>query len=330
MFLLHPVDVEVPRKVPPPDFRYVWLLPGPTQAAVTLAVGMFAFGAFGVALWSTGHQPMSLAVTLMGATLTALAFARREGGRVQVPFGAREVPMAVVPWGIIVTPDTEPRVLRWPAIRHVDVAVSHTLRGGTPSAVSTVVTIRTDREVLAGRTFGSAGLDGLMVNLRAYAEESSRAISLDLEGFERAGDGATEPVVADVLRRAEELCSTSDGAFRLSLPPGGYRSVASRAAAPETLEMLRRALAEGGTVTPADPRPLAAVLAVLLDAKSLVPDLLRLVSSPHPIVAGVAKAAAMRLGAQRSRAGSVDECSAFLFQEDVEALQRWIDRSEPS
>jgi hypothetical protein len=62
---------------------------------------------------------------------------------------------------------------------------------------------------------------------------------------------------------------------------------------------------------------------VLVGARELVPQLLHLVSAPHPIVAATAKAAALRLGAPQCRAGAIDEVAAFLFDEDRERLERW-------
>ncbi|HVY48310.1 MAG TPA: hypothetical protein VHB21_20625, partial [Minicystis sp.] len=305
----------MPRRVPPPDFRYVWLLPGPTAGAVTLAGAVAGIGAVALAVWTAGHQassiqPLAVGLTLGGA-MVAAALLARQGSRVATPTGAREVPMAIVPWGIVVTPDTEPRVLRWPAIEHVDVEVAHSLQGGTPRAVSSIVTVRAGRDVLAGRTPGSAGLEDLTVNLAAYAEEALRPLAGDLEGSDPIGDGVTEPVAAELVRRARELCSSGDGAARLSLPPGGYRDVASRAAAPETVALLRAALTEAPGA--ADPRALAAIVAAELGAKSLVPALLRLGTAPHPLVAAAAKAAALRLGVAPNRAGSVDEVEAFLL-----------------
>jgi hypothetical protein len=196
-----------------------------------------------------------------------------------------------VPWGVLVEPDAELRVLRWPAIRSIGVEVSHAMHGGTPSVVSSFVTVQTDRELLGGRTPGPAGLEGLTVNLDAYAEEAARPVAVDLGGFEHAGDGATEPVVGDLLRCAEDLCVTSQGAAELGLPPGSYRTIASPSAAPETVALLRRVLESGlDAAPPADPRPLATIIAARLGAKDLVPELLRLVSSPHPVVAALAKA----------------------------------------
>jgi hypothetical protein len=229
--------------------------------------------------------------------------------------------MAIVPWGILVDPDTEPRVIHWPGIRRITVEVAHTMRGGMPTAVASVVVVDTGRELLSGHTWGAVGLEGLTVHLDAYAEEAARPVALDLDGLETAGDG-TEPVVVDLLDRARDLCTTGRGAIMLGLPPGGYRSMGVTTAGPDTLALLRSIL-DGAPDHPADARPLASILAVLLGARELVPDLLHLVSAPHPVVAAVAKAAALRLGAPQSRAGAVDEVAAFLFEEDHRCLEQW-------
>lgn len=311
------------RKVQPPDFRYVWLTPGPSSAAVTMAIGSVGTAGLGIALWSANPQPLSLGLTLGMGAVTALVLARNERrGALFQKERAREVAMAVVPWGIVVAPDTEPRVLRWPAIKKVSVDVTHSLRGGTPVIVSSFVTVQTEREILAGRASGAVGLESLVANLDAYAEEASRPPARDLEGNAPAGDDATEPVATLLVKLAEELCSSGRGAARLRLPAGGYRSVSTRRAAPETLDELHAALHSSADM-PADPRPLAAILAGMLGARELVPDLLRLVSSPHPMVAAFANAAAIRLDAPRSRAGTLSEIGPFLFDEDLEAIRAW-------
>jgi hypothetical protein len=206
------------------------------------------------------------------------------------------------------------------------VEAAHTMQGGTPAVVFSLVTIETEREILAGRTPGPAGLEGLTVNLDAYAEEAARPVAFDLSGFEPARAGVTDPVMADLLGRAADLCDTARGAAELGLLPGGYRTVAAKTAAPEAIDLLRRVLTSGiDAAPPADPRPLAAIVAARLGARALVPELLRLVSSPHPVVAAVTKAAAIRLGAPRNRAGAIDEVAAFLFEEDYERIARWAE-----
>lgn len=307
------------RKVPPPDFRYVSLVPGPSSAAITLAAGTVGLGAVAATLHRIGHHPIALglALGLAGAMSAALVLARGPRGAL----GARQVAMIIVPWGIVVEPETAPRILRWPAIRKISVLVSHVMEGGTPSVLSSTVVVTTDRDVLSGRTQGPVGLEGLTANLDGYAEEAARLVASDLEGNEPCGDGAIEPVIADLLHRAEALCSTSQGAAELRLPPGHYRSMSSRVASPEAVAILRAALES--SESPADPRPLAALVAGLLGARELLPELLRLAVSPHPIAAASAKAAALRLGAPQSRAGSIDEVASFLFEEDHENLERW-------
>jgi hypothetical protein len=288
-----------------------------------MAIGSIGTAGLGIALWSADPQPLSLGLTLGMGAVTALVLARNERRGALFPRErAREVAMAVVPWGIIVAPETEPRVLRWPAIKKVSVDVTHTLRGGTPVIVSSFVTVQTERETLAGRASGAVGLESLVANLEAYADEASRPPARDLDGSAPAGDDATEPVATLLLKIAEDLCSSGKGAARLLLPAGGYRSVSTRRAAPETLEVLHAALYSSADA-PADPRPLAAILAGLLGAEELVPDLLRLVSSPHPMVAAFAKAAAIRLGAPLNRAGALSEIGPFLFDEDLDTIRAW-------
>ena len=311
------------RKALRPDFRHVGLVPGPGPAKAAFAVASSGTAAIGAGLWQSGHLSSSIALTLGAGTVAALGWAlsTRPSGALR---GEREVAMSIVPWGVLVTPDTEPRVLRWAAIRAIRVETSHSLHGGTPSALSSVVRVETEREVLVGRTPGAVGLERLVVGLDAYAEEASRAVAFDLDGRVSIDDSATEPVTALLLRRARELCTSAEGAACLFLPPGGYRSVSTAAAGPETLERLRAVL-DADLESEADPRPLAAMLAGMLDARELVPDLLRLVSSPHPVVAAAAKASALRLGAPRNRAGAVDEVAAFLFEEDLAVLATWAE-----
>lgn len=297
-------------------------MPGPGSLGTALAAAGAAVATTGALLWSNGHHPLAAGILAGGSALAAGALVGGEQRRVRVPARAREVAMAIVPWGVLVDPDTEPRVLRWTAVRKVTVDAAHTMRGGTPAVIASVVTVDTGRELLAGRASGAVGLEALTANLDAYAEEAARPVALDLDGLEPA-PGPAEPVVAALLARAGDLCTTGRGALRLALPARGYRAVAAAAAGPETLALLRSILAGGPDTAPADARPLAAIAAALLGAGGLVPDLLRLVSSPHPVVAAVAKAAAVRLGAGKNRAGALAEVAAFLCDEDLDQLEAW-------
>jgi hypothetical protein len=298
----------------------VWLLPRPESGFAAVGRAAVACGLVGGAVGYALHQPgaLALAVGMVGAGALALGHGT---GAVRLPLGARALPMAITPWGIVVTPETEPRILRWPAIRRVEVVTSHAMQGGTPAALESVVTVRVGREVLAGRTFGEAGLEGLTANLEAYADEASRPLAGDLDGEASVGDGPTDAVVEELLGRARELCGSADGADRLSLAPGGYRDVASRAAAPETIALLRHVLSDAHDG--ADPRAFAALVAGELQARALTPELLRLATSPHPVVAATARAAAIRLGAPPNRAGALEEVAVFLEPADLAELERW-------
>jgi hypothetical protein len=224
--------------------------------------------------------------------------------------------MAIVPWGVVVSGDTERRILRWPAVRSVHVQQEHELRGGTPSIVESIVTVETERESLVGRVRGAAGLERLVAGLERYAEEASRPVSFDLAGEEAVEEGVTEPVAELLLRRAREGRDVHARRLRPRSAHRGLSRCGARAAAtPATVVRLRELLDEDLRRS-ADPRPLAALLAAVLGARELVPELLRLTASPHPFVAASAKAAALRLGAPPNRAGSLDELSAFLFDDD--------------
>ena len=299
-------------------------MPATGSASAAVVAGTALSTGLGMLLWSTGHHPVAVGVLLTSAALASGAMVGSKGRSPRNRFGVREASMAIVPWGVLVDPDTEQRALHWPAIRRITVDVAHTSSGGTPAVVASVVTVDTGRELLAGRTWGAAGLEGLVANLGAYAEEAARPIALDLDGTREAGDGATEPVMQELLARADDLCASAQGALLLGLPPGGYRSLATSTAGPETRAVLHAVLAgDAQPASHADARPLAAILAARLGARELVPDLLDLVAAPHPVVAAVAKAAALRLGAPQSRAGAVDEVAAFLFEDDRMYLERW-------
>ena len=284
-----------------------------------MAAGTLGVAGCSIALWA-GFDVLSVGLSLLGG---AVALGLSRAGKVLQPAqGAHEVAMAIVPWGVLVTPDTEPRVIRWPAVRRVTVDLSHTIRGGTPAILSSLVTIDTDREILAGRSAGAVDLASLVANLQDYAREAERPVAGDLGGTEAIGDGVTEPVGEALVRAAEMLCEGGEGQGQLLLPNSGYRRAAARGDARDAVEVLRGAL-ESGPGCAADPRALAAVLAGMLGARELLPELLLLTSSPHPVVAAFAKAAALRLGAPPNRAGSVDEVAAFLCEDDVEIGKRW-------
>jgi len=290
-------------------------------ASATLA-GSVGIAGFGAAFWSAGGDPVLLSVVGSMAAASVVALARSTFGLV-VGRSLREVPMAIVPWGVVLWPDTGVRVLRWPAVSRVDVEAQHTLRGGTPDVEWTRVLVHTERETFAARAKGAAGLERLVANLDAYAAEASRPPALDLDGGEGLSGDGTEPAAGLLMRQAAELRRSGRGAARLRLPANGYRTVGAMAAGPETVVELRSVLASSHEA-PADPRPLASILAADLGAFELLPELTALVSSPHALTAGFAMAAALRLGASRNRAGSLDELSPFLFDDDVASLAAFV------
>jgi hypothetical protein len=90
---------------------------------------------------------------------------------------------------------------------------------------------------------------------------------------------------------------------------------------PATRAMLERAL----TSAPADAdvAPLAAVLTAELGIVGLAPALCALVMAPNPLLAGVAKAAALRLGTPIVRPGAIGETRPFLAEAEITALEQW-------
>ncbi|MBK8255817.1 MAG: hypothetical protein IPK82_24520 [Polyangiaceae bacterium] len=309
----------MPAKVAPPDFRYVSLLPASVPVGPATVAGTLGVAGFGAAFWSAGTDPMLLSVVGSVAAVSPLALARKTfsapgKGR------AREVAMAVVPWGVVVWPDSETRVLRWSAISKVDTEAMCTLRGGTPQVEWTRVLVYTERETFSGRAKGAVGLERLVANLGAYSAEAARPPSIDLDGDTPVEHDAGEPVAEAILRSASEMLASGRGAAQLHLPDHGYRRLGVRAAGPETLRQLKAVLGRAHEA-PADPRPLVCTLAALLQARELLDAIAALVSSPHPITAAFAMAAAARLGATQGRAGSLSELAPFLFDEDVALLE---------
>ena len=137
-------DVTLPSLAPAPDFRYVGLDPGPRSR-----IGLWASATLGAATLGAG---LLHGITLRGVVLTgiaavagALALRRVGGPHLAKRWKAHPVPMAIVPWGIMVEPDGEPRVLRWAAIKGVQVEMLHGRDQGTPTTLWSVVTVETQK-----------------------------------------------------------------------------------------------------------------------------------------------------------------------------------------
>jgi len=309
----------------PPDFRYVGLVPaqelGPRVAASLFLAG----GGVGAGLLRELGLLHAALGALVAATGVALVWRRVTAPMRRV--GLANVPFAIVPWGVLVDHAETPRVLRWAAIRSLHVHTAYGRDAATPSTLWSFVTLETDRELFAGRTAGAAPLERLLVHLEAYAREQSRRVALDFEET-ASTSGPLDPEFDRLLGAARTAFASPSRSQRIGIETS-YRATA-RGAGRDTIAFLRGVLADRRE-TALERRPLAAVIAGELGLVELVPDLVRLVQSPHPMVAATAKAAALRLGASRARVGHVDEVAPFLAPEDVEALHAWepIARTRP-
>ena len=278
-------------------------------------------GLVALAAASQAH-PRAFAVAIVACGAATLLARRAALGfrRYGVPS-----PMAIVPWGVIVRPDADDeRVLPWSGVRRSLVEHFHTKDvAGAPATVESYVTVETPRERLAGRAPGHVSLERLIAFLDAYQHESARPVAADLEGNPLASDLLDgQGVTLKLLEAAPTFLSSAAGRDTLSLEPMSYRDDDSRAPSLGAVRVLREVLR--GTPERADARPLAALLGAEIKAESLMPELLRLVTSVHPVVAACAKAAALRLGADPTRVGALEEVAPFLSEEDLSALSAWV------
>jgi len=298
--------------VPPPDFRYVALVPADVQnvgralvAGATVGAGMalaLGQGARGIALLSAGCALSGLGLSLRR---------RKKGGP----------SLALVPWGLLVESEVTPRALLWSAVRSVRVHAAHGRDGGNTTTLASFVTVETSGETFFGRTPGEANLERLEAHLRAYADEQATPIALDFDG--RLPADVTEADGERLLSMACAWVDTGQAHDRLGLHGATYRKATSRTSTPRAVDALRSVLRLGAPRSSADPRAFAAIVAAEIGATDLVDDLLGLVQSPHPLVAAFAKQAARRLGAPSSRVGSLDEVVPFLHGEDERVIRAW-------
>jgi hypothetical protein len=306
---------------PLPDFRYVGFLPGQIYGSRVLG-GLVAAGAgVGATMWSPFGPKAALA-----GSLAAMVAGLYSVHRWYLPeTSPRTVPMALVPWGLMVEHEDQPRVLRWAAITRVHVEMKYGRDQATDSTLWSLVTVETERERFSGHAPGAVPLDRLMVHLEAYAREASHSVALDLDGA-RSGEGPEEPDCEPLLGAARAYMESAEASSHLGLEAGSYRRATSRRAGPQALEALGNVLSDRTDRT-VDPRPFAAIVAAELGARELANSVVALVQSPHPVVAAVAKVASRRLGVPRARAGTLDEVAPFLQQADVDALEAWAAKS---
>ena len=314
-------EVATDNLAPAPDFRYVGLEPGPRSQVGLWTSATLGAATLGAGLWH-GATVRGVLLTAIAAVAGGLAFRRVGGPHLAKKWKANPVSMGIVPWGILLDSEGEPRVLRWPAIKRVQVEMLHGRDQGTPTTLWSVVTVETEKgELFVGRAAGAVSLDRLLALLEPYAKEQGHVVSLDLDG-QKEGEGPLEPDGEPLLAAARVWLDSAEASSRLDLPPSGYRSAGARAASERAVEVLRDVLRDRRERR-VDPRAFAAACAAELSAKDLADDLVPLVQSPHPMIAAVAKCAAQRLGVATARAGSLEEVAPFLMDQDVETLRAW-------
>jgi hypothetical protein len=293
----------------PPDFRYVGLEPIP-QKQVRVAATAFGLGA-GVTLALSGIDMRQAVVA--GAVASILsAFALRGAGAAPVATLSGSARMAIVPWGVLVDTAETPRILRWAAVRRIEVERTRTCSR---------VCVETEHDRFLGEAVGMVTLERLVENLDSYAREQSSPVALDLEGSLEAE--ALEPGCEALLDSARGWLESARAATHLSLPPAGYRRASTHAASAASVDVLRAVLRDR-TPKPADPRAFAAVVAAELHATEVTPELVALTQCPHPTVAAVARQAARKLGVSKAKTGTIDEVAPFLWEGDRARLEAWV------
>ncbi len=304
---------------PEPDFRYVGLAPGP-EVGPRFFAGVLAGGAAGAGLLHAFGARLALLAGALAASGMAVSALRRRGPSAR-RFRARTVKMAVVPWGILVDDEAQPRVLHWAAVRRVHVEMTHGRDGASDSTLWSLLVVDTEHERFAARARGAIPLDRLVAHLDAYARESAHVLALDLDG-EHASDAQEEPECESLVSAVRSYVESAPASVRLGLHSAGYRRASMRGASAEALVELRRVLGDR-RAHPVDPRGFAAMLAAELTATELASDLVKLVQSPCATLAAVAKVSARRLGVSQARVGTLDEVAPFLHPADVDALAAW-------
>jgi hypothetical protein len=318
-----PAEAGEPR-APLPDFRYVGLEPvrPPRPPMAAAGVGLST----GLALGAAGADASQvLACGVVSAAVAALVLRALAAARARV-HGAGNARMAVVPWGVLIEKDETPRILRWAAVRRIDVVHGEALEFAFARARTSRVVVETSQERFEGEARGPAPLDGLVTHLEAYAIEQAAPLALGLGRPGATGDVSVEPAepfFEPLLSAANEFLRGGAGASRLGLGSGTYRKASLPLPTETAIETLRAVLA-GRHRSAQDARAFAAVVAAELGAHALCRELVALTQSPHPFVAAVAKQAARKLGVPRARTGTLDEVAPFLWESDRARLEAWL------
>lgn len=300
---------------PAPDFRCVPMVPFrlPAAAAARAKAALTSMLALGAAYTLT-HNLVIAAVTGAVAAAASTFFKSKHVGLRGSP--TSDAPISLLPWGIVISTPDEERALRWSSARGVDLESVHAQDNGVPSTLYTIVRVKTERDEICGVTLGAVPLERLFHNWEAYGKEQHHVLSRDLDG--QLPVVADEPQVEQLTLAARAFVAGGEALQRLDLSPTSYRAGGGLQAF--GLDELRRILGDR-SVKECDPRAFAALVAAELDAKEVIPELEALTQCPHPIIAAVARHAALRLGVSVSRVGSVNEVAAFLFESDLASLR---------
>ena len=135
--------------------------------------------------------------------------------------------MAIVPWGVLVDTDDTPRILRWAAVRTIEVA--DVARASPPRgpALSSRVAIATDRDRFVGEAVGAvlarASRRALRVRTRASRARRSRSTSTERSSA-RESIEAIEPGCEMLLGAARDWLETAAAVVQLGLAPAVYRT----------------------------------------------------------------------------------------------------------
>ena len=311
------------REIAPAALRYHLLDAGPgSRPWIAGGVsGVLGTAATVGGVMSAGMPELALVAPFIGALVGALAALGT--GPIESLQDLRAVPVGIVPWGLILDPNRAPEPVPWAQIQSLShVLVSRNRREEAQSRKIAIVTFT----LATGQRIQSSSDEGewlvSLIELREKLEAAAgRAPAGDIEGNTPLETGGL-PVALALLRRAEALLESAEGRNALGLETGGYRTTSIRAAGEQTRKTLHAAMWNGEARF--DPGPLAVILAAKLHAGALLPHVLELILSPSPLLAAVARAAAVRLGASLMSAGSLDETRQFVPEEERAELQKWM------
>ncbi len=233
------------------------------------------------------------------------------------------VPVAVVPWGIVIDPDKVPEPIPWSEIKALShrIVTSNSRHDKHAPRRALFLFNLGDRRIQAVADEGP-WVTAIHTFRPKLAVSASRSFAPDLAGTSEI-DRQGLPLSLALVRRAQALLDSPEAGTLLGLEGGGYRTTSSRIAGERTRQILHAAFWDSHS--PHDPGPLAVILAGELRVTSLLPHLLELILAPSPLLAAVARAAAVRLGATLISAGSLDEIRDFLPEADIAELRNWME-----